>query len=308
MGLIVVVGSINSDMVVSAPRIPQPGETILGYNFAVYPGGKGANQAVAVARLGHPCSIVGKLGRDGFGADLRAQLVKAGVDTAAVGEADGPSGVALITTGADGENSIVVVPGANALLTPADIDACRDLIRSAAIVLVQLETPLETVARVAEVAGENNVPVMLDPAPAQPLTDDLLRRLAWITPNSTETGIILGAGAVADDPKNAPGLAEALLARGPRGVVLKMGSHGAYLATSDGLRTHIPAFKVAVVDTTAAGDAFNGGFAVGLARGMKLSEAARFASAVAAISVTRKGAQPSMPTLSEVEDFLRDRE
>jgi ribokinase len=308
MGLIVVVGSINSDLVVSASRIPQPGETILGNGFAAYPGGKGANQAVAVAKLGHPCSMIGKLGRDGFGADLRSQLVKAGVDTAAVGDADGPSGVALITTGADGENSIVVVSGANALLTSADIDANRDLIHRASIVLVQLETPLETVARLAEVAGGNNVPVMLDPAPARELPTVLLDRLAWITPNSTETGIILGTGGTADDAKNAPALAEALLARGPRGVVLKMGAHGAYLATSDGYREHVPAFKVTAVDTTAAGDAFNGGFAVGLAQGMKPAEAARFASAVAAISVTRKGAQPSMPTLSEVEDFLRDRE
>src|SRR5271163_2156557 len=178
MGLIVVVGSINSDLVVSASRIPQPGETILGDGFAVYPGGKGANQAVAAAKLGYPCSMIGKLGRDGFGADLRAQLVKAGVDTAAVGDADGPSGVALITTGADGENSIVVVSGANALLTPADIDANRDLIRQALLVLVQLETPLETVARLAEVAGENYVPVMLDPAPARELPAQLLGRLA----------------------------------------------------------------------------------------------------------------------------------
>jgi ribokinase len=308
MGLIVVVGSINSDLVVSASRIPQPGETILGDGFAVYSGGKGANQAVAVAKLGHPCSMIGKLGRDGFGAELRAQLVKAGVDTAAVGEADGPSGVALITTGTDGENSIVVVSGANALLTPADIDANRDLIRSAAIVLVQLETPLETVVRVAEVAFERNVPVMLDPAPARALPAELLRRLAWVTPNSTETGVLLGIKNSSDDIENAPELAEALLARGPRGVVLKMGGHGAYLATSDGLCAHVPAFKVNAVDTTAAGDAFNGGFAVGLARGMKPAEAARFASAVAAISVTRKGTQPSMPTLNEVEALLRDQE
>ncbi len=308
MGLIVVVGSINSDLVASAPHLPQPGETILGDGFAVYPGGKGANQAVAVAKLGHDCSMIGKLGRDGFGADLRAQLVHAGVDTAAVGEADGPSGVALITTGADGENSIVVVSGANALLLPADIEANRDLILRAKIVLVQLETPLETLARVSELAGENNVPVMLDPAPAQKLPADLLRSLAWITPNSTETGVLLGMTNSADDPEQAPALAEALLARGPRGVVLKMGSHGAYLATSNGLRQHLPAFRVAATDTTAAGDAFNGGFAVGLARGMKPGKAARFASAVAAISVTRKGAQPSMPTLGEVEDFLRDQE
>jgi len=160
MALIAVVGSINSDLVVSAPRIPQPGETILGDGFSVYPGGKGANQAVAVAKLDHPCSLIGKLGRDAFGADLRSQLIDAGVDTAAVGEAHGPSGVALITTGSGGENSIVVVPGANALLSPADIDVNRGLICRAAIILAQLEIPLETVVHLAEIASEKNIPLM----------------------------------------------------------------------------------------------------------------------------------------------------
>src|SRR5271170_8064730 len=150
MALIAVVGSINSDLVVSAPRIPQPGETILGDGFSVYPGGKGANQAVAAAKLDHPCSMIGKLGRDGLGEDLRTHLADAGVDTAAVGEADGPSGVALITTGAAGENSIVVVPGANALVSRTDLDANRALISRAAIVLVQLEIQLETVVHLAE--------------------------------------------------------------------------------------------------------------------------------------------------------------
>src|SRR5271170_3908359 len=150
MSLIVVVGSINSDLVVSASRIPQPGETILGSGFATYPGGKGANQAVAVARLGHPCALIGMLGRDGFGADLRSQLIEAGVDTTVVGQANGPSGVALITTSSSGENSIVVVPGANALLSPADIDANRGLICGASIVLAQLEIPLETVVHLAD--------------------------------------------------------------------------------------------------------------------------------------------------------------
>lgn len=305
MALIVVVGSINSDLVVSAPRIPQPGETILGDGFAVYPGGKGANQAVAVAKLGHACSMIGKLGRDGFGADLRSQLIDAGVDTAAVGDEDGPSGVALIATGAGGENSIVVVSGANALVSPADLDAHRALILRATIILVQLEIPLETVVHLAEVASESGVPLMLDPAPAQPLSAELLRRIAWITPNATEASTLLEGEVQIDDPETAQSMAEVLLDRGLRGVVLKMGGHGAYLATAEGLRAHVPAFKVKAVDTTAAGDAFNGGFAVALARGMEPVAAAKFASAVAAISVTRKGAQPSMPTLREVEDFLR---
>jgi len=305
MSLIVVVGSINSDLVVSAPHIPQPGETILGNRFAAYPGGKGANQAVAVAKLDYPCSLIGMLGRDGFGAHLRSHLDEDGVDAAAVGETDGPSGVALITTGASGENSIVVVPGANALLSPGDLDANRSLILRATMILVQLEIPLETVVHLAEMASENNIPLMLDPSPAPSLPNELLRNVTWITPNATEAAILLGNDSRMDDPEAAPSAAESLLARGPRGVVFKMGEHGAYVATADGLRTHVPAFKVKAVDTTAAGDAFNGGFAAGLVRGMEPVAAAKFASAVAAISVTRKGAQPSMPTLQEVEDFLR---
>jgi ribokinase len=305
---IVVVGSINSDLVVSAAHIPQPGETILGSGFAVYPGGKGANQAVGVARLGHPCSLIGRLGRDSFGNQLRSQLIAAGVDTAAVGDVDGPSGVALITTAASRENSIVVVAGANALLSPADIDAQRDLIRGAAMVLLQLEIPIAAVIRVAEIAFESHVPVMLDPAPAQALPEALLRRVAWLTPNATETAVLLETSTSPETPEDAQSMAEDLLARGPAGVVLKLGHRGAYLATAGGIRAHVPAFKVDAIDTTAAGDAFNAGFSTALVRGMDPVAAARFASAVAAISVTRRGAQPSMPAQREVEDFLRAQE
>lgn len=304
MGVIVVVGSINSDMVVGTTRIPRPGETVLGETFHVYPGGKGANQAVAVAKLGYACSMIGKLGKDSLGADLREQLVKSGVDASAVEETDGPSGVALIATEASGDNSIVVVPGANAKLLPADIDARRQLIHSASMVLVQLETPIETVVHLAEVAFAAGVPLMLDPAPAQPLPDALLRRAAWVTPNTTEAATLLGLAAD-DSSQNPQSRAEALLACGPRGVVLKMGEKGVYLATAEGLRAHLPAFPVKAVDTTAAGDSFNAGFAVALSEGLAPAAAARFASAVAAISVTRHGAQPSLPTRAEVEAFLR---
>ncbi|AXC14264.1 Ribokinase [Acidisarcina polymorpha] len=299
-----VVGSINSDLVVGAERIPRPGETILGDSFAVFPGGKGANQAVAVAKLGYPCSMIGKLGRDSFGADLRSRLVEAGVDAAAVGEAEGPSGVALITREASGENSIVVVSGANALVSPSDIDAHRELILSAALVLVQLETPLDAVGALGEIAFRGGVPLMLDPAPAQSLPRELLKQLAWITPNTTEAEILLGASIDGFSLERARSRAEALLERGIRGVVLKMGEDGVYLATAGGIRAHVPAFAVKACDTTAAGDAFNGGFGVALSEGLEPVAAARFASAVAAISVTRQGAQPSMPTRAEVDAFL----
>jgi len=305
MGVIVVVGSINSDMVVGTVRIPKPGETVLGESFNVYPGGKGANQAVAVAKLGYSCCMIGKLGRDSFGSDLREQLVKSGVNAAAVESTDGPSGVALITTEASGENSIVVVPGANAKVLPADIDANRALILSASMVLVQLETPIETVVHLADVAFAAGVPLMLDPAPAQALPDGLLRYTAWLTPNTTEAATLLGLAAD-DSIENAQSRAEALLGRGPRGVVLKMGEQGVYVATADGLRVHVPAFAVKAVDSTAAGDSFNAGFAVGLSEGLDPAAAARFASAVAGISVTRHGAQPSLPNRDEVEAFLRE--
>jgi ribokinase len=304
MGVIVVVGSINSDMVVGTARIPRPGETVLGNTFNIYPGGKGANQAVAVAKLKYSCHLIGKLGKDSLGADLREQLVTSGVETTAVQATDGPSGVALITTEFSGENSIVVVPGANAKVSPADIDANRALILSASMVLVQLETPLDTVAHLAEVTFAAGVPLMLDPAPAQPLSDELLQRAAWITPNSTEAATLLHLDA-GDSLESAQSRAERLLARGARGVVLKMGEQGVYLATADGLRVHVPAFAVMAVDTTAAGDAFNAGFAVALSEGRDPAAAARFASAVAGISVTRHGAQPSLPTRDEVEAFLQ---
>jgi ribokinase len=304
MGVIVVVGSINSDMVVGTARIPRPGETVLGESFHVYPGGKGANQAVAVAKLSYRCHLIGKLGKDSLGADLREQLVKSGVDTTAVQATDGPSGVALITTESSGENSIVVVSGANAKVSPADIDDNRELLLSASMVLVQLETPLNTVAHLAGVAFAAGIPLILDPAPAQPLPDELLRHAAWVTPNSTEAATLLGLDAGDSSVKNAQARAEALLARGVRGVVLKMGEHGVYIATADGLRIQVPAFAVKAVDTTAAGDAFNAGFAVALSEGRDPAAAARFASAVAGISVTRNGAQPSLPTRNEVEAFL----
>jgi ribokinase len=296
---LLVVGSINIDLVARASRIPAPGETILGKTFDVFNGGKGANQAVAVGKLSAPVDMIGALGTDLFTERLLSGLKAAGVATHAIQTVAGPSGVALIATADSGENSIIVIPGANALVSPAYLETHAEIIREASMVLVQLETPLETVLRLAEIAFEAKTPLMLDPAPAQPLPEALLARTTWLTPNETEAQILLGKNL---EPAAA---AEKLLAMGPRNVALKLGSQGVFLAGSDCKPQHIPGFSVKAIDTTAAGDCFNAAFAVALTGGKQPAEAARYAAAAAAISVTRAGAQPSLPTAAEVEAFLR---
>lgn len=302
---IVVVGSINMDMVAFAKCIPAPGETVGGTDFQLHPGGKGANQAVAVGRLGYPVHMIGRVGSDSFGPQLRASLRDAGVNVDCVMTTDGPSGVASIVVAEDGQNCIVVVPGANARLTAQDLDRHIDVIRSAGLVLTQLETPIKTVGYLAAICHRAGVPLMLDPAPAQELPKDLLRLVTWLTPNETEASFFVAN----DDPAlvgAAPnGLAKLLLEKGPAGVVLKLGSRGSYLMSTDGLSELIPPFVVNAVDTVAAGDCFNGAFASGLMMGMRPPEAAHFASAAAAICVTRVGAQPSMPRLDEVEQLRK---
>jgi len=302
---IVIVGSINLDLVASTPRIPAPGETLSGTDFQTFFGGKGANQAVAAGRLGSEVHMLGKVGTDSFGPQLRTGLESAGVKTAAVGKADGPSGVALIATDAEGQNSIIVVPGANGQVLSADLDAHLDLIRNAAIVLTQLEIPLATVELLASITKRESVPLMLDPAPARALPDSLLKQVEWITPNESETCTLLGTGAVKWNDSTMRDAASKLLQRGVRNVILKLGDRGSYLALADGTREFVSAYKVRAVDTTAAGDAFNGAFATALVRGKDPVSAAKWASAVAAISVTRAGAQPSMPSEPEVEEFLK---
>ena len=303
---IVVVGSINLDLVAMGDRVPLPGETLTGRDFATFHGGKGANQAVAVARLGYPVSMIGKVGDDGFGPGLKQALRKAGVGVKAVTTERGSSGVALINIGADGQNSIVAVPGANGRMQPRDIEKNAALLRKAGMLLAQLEIPLPALETLGVFAHRHGIPLMLDPAPARELPPGLLQSIAWITPNESETRILCGLASDAPvNPSNAARYAEWLLARGPQNVVIKMGAQGAFLATADGKRHMAPAFAVKAIDTTAAGDAFNAGFAVSLLSGKNPLEAARFAAAVAAISVTRKGAQPSMPTRREVVRFLK---
>jgi ribokinase len=306
---IVVVGSINVDLVATSERVPMPGETLAGSSFGTFNGGKGANQAFAAAKLGYPVKIVGKVGDDSFGAGLKRGLGTAGVDVRAVGVEKGSSGVALINLGRDGQNSIVVVPGANARMQPKDVAKHSRILKNAGMILAQLEIPLITVEALAVFAHRHGVPLMLDPAPARELPVGLLQVLAWITPNESEARTLCGLEA--SEPitaGTAERCAELLLARGPKNVVIKMGAKGAYIATADGLREMVPAFEVKALDSTAAGDAFNAAFAARLLSGEPPVAAARYAAAVSAISVTRKGAQPSMPTGAEVRKFLKSRD
>lgn len=306
---IVVVGSINMDLVSAAPCIPMAGETLLGSGFQMHPGGKGANQAVAVARLGYPVEMIGMVGSDLFGEQMRLHLQRAGVGVVAVKTVEGPTGIAAITVASSGENCIVVTPGANAAMSPEYVEQRRSLIRSAGMVLAQLEIPIESVERLAELCAETDVPLMLDPAPAQALSPKLLQRVRWFTPNETEAEFYANhpsGGRFADvHPSDGSGAAalqqtaRAVLAQGPRGVILKLGSRGAYIV-SDGIAQQVTAPPVDVVDTTAAGDALNGAFAVAMMLGKTPLESVQFAVAAASISVTRSGAQPSMPTLDEV--------
>ncbi len=301
---VVVVGSINTDLVAVTVKIPAVGETVFGTDFQIHPGGKGANQAVAVARLGYPVRIIGRLGSDTFGETLRTHLDLAGVDLTGVSISEGTSGVAVIIVSQDGQNSIVVTAGANSQVTPSDIDANINIIRSAGIVLTQLEIPIETVEYLAQVCSREAVPLILDPAPARQLPPSIFKNTSWFTPNESEAMFFAEnhRDGIAELP---PAQVVALLrSKGSSGVVLKMGAQGVYLAPASGAGESIPAIPVKAIDTTAAGDAFNGGFATGLMLGKSPLESAYFAVAVAGLSVTRSGAQPSMPSRSEVEALL----
>jgi ribokinase len=299
---IVVVGSINMDLVVHTHTIPVPGQTVTGAGFETTPGGKGANQAVAVARLGYPVHMVGAVGEDVFGQALLDNLAEAGVRIPSVVRVPGPSGVAPISIADNGENAIVVVPGANGKVDSAAIDRNAALIRFAGMVLCQLELPIPTVSYLLALCAEAGVPVMLDPAPAAPLPDAVWSQVSWFTPNETEAAFYLGNEAT---PEAA---AEQLMHKGLKGVVLKRGAEGAYVAVAGGKAGWVPPFHVDAIDTVGAGDCFNGAFAVALLEGSDPFDpfaATRFASAAAAISVTRRGAQASMPSRAEVDAFLQ---
>ncbi|MBI5651147.1 MAG: ribokinase [Chloroflexi bacterium] len=296
MNNIIVVGSANTDMILKCERLPRAGETILGGEFAIAAGGKGANQAVAAARLGAEVTFVARLGRDWMGDQAEQNYRAAGIDCAYLTRDErAASGVALIMVDARAENLIGVAPGANATLTPADVARAEPAIRAADVLLAQLEIPLDTVIAAIDLARQSNARVILNPAPARELPSELYRDVL-LTPNETEAAHLTGE----DDPARA---ATRLLALGARAVVMTLGARGALLATPDESRV-IEGFRVQAVDTTAAGDAFNGGLAVALARGEDLPGAVRYACAVGALSVTRFGAQPSLPTRAQVEIFL----
>jgi ribokinase len=295
---IVVVGSANTDMVVKTERIPGPGETVIGGEFMMAAGGKGANQAVAAARLGARVTLVGCLGRDVFGDQALAGYRQEGIDTSLlVRDADAASGVALIFVDAQGENSIAVASGANARLTPAHVECARSAIAAADVLLVQLEVPLPAVQRAVELAHDAGVRVILNPAPAKRIDPGLLAKVTIATPNEHEIRAVVG-----EEERRAA--IERMLIAGTGAVLVTLGPQGVLWATKEGQRS-VPAFRVNAVDTTAAGDAFNGGLACALGRGLDMADAIRYANGVAALSVTRMGAQPSLPTASEVDAFLR---
>ncbi len=302
---VVVVGSINIDLVANTERIPVAGETVGGSEFQVHPGGKGANQAVAVARLGYPVRMIGRLGDDAFGSQLRSHLESTGVDASGIGTSHGASGVAIIVVSSAGENIIVVTPGTNALVTPQDLEDNIAILRSAGIVLAQLEIPMETVESLARICTREGVPLVLDPAPAAELPAGLLKQVAWLTPNETEAAFYIRQAAGSHRGDAPAAIAKGLMDAGAGGVVLKLGSRGAFVATGSSPGELVHSFPVKAIDTTAAGDCFNGAFATGLMMGKSPVESARFAAAAAAISVTRAGAQPSMPTLDEVESLMK---
>lgn len=302
---IVVVGSVNLDLVCVGKKIPAPGETVWGNQFQTFHGGKGANQAVAVGRLGYPVSMVGKVGDDDFGNRLRQGLRSAHVNVRAVSTAKSTaSGVALITVDSKGQNSITVIPGANGELRPQDLEKSIPQLRSAGMILTQLEVPMETVEYLCSLAARLKVPLMLDPAPARSIPRKILRCVTYLTPNETETCTLCGIAPDELTPATVAGFAEKLQCEGADNVIIKMGKHGAFIASADGLRKMVPAFRVKAVDSTAAGDAFNGALAVALMRGFTLEDAVRFAAAAGAMSATRAGAQTSMPTEKEVAHML----
>lgn len=299
---VVVVGSSNTDMILRVSRIPGPGETLLGGEFSTAAGGKGANQAVAARRAGGRVAFVARLGRDSLGDEALARFRGEGIDVSAVvRDAAAPSGVALIFVGSDGENSIGVAGGANQRLAPRDVAAAAGLFSRARVVLLQLETPLAAVSAAARMARRAGALVILNPAPARKLPSALLRAVSLLTPNEHEASLLTGVRV--SGPASAAKAAKVLLARGVGTVIVTLGAAGALVACA-GRSELVPGFRVKAVDTTAAGDVFNGALAVRLAEGAPLRDAVCFAHAAAAISVTRPGAQPSIPARREIERML----
>ena len=301
--MISVVGSFNMDLVIEAPRFPRPGEAILGKNFRRTCGGKGANQAAAVARMGMPAAMIGAVGQDAFGDEMLSKLRSANVDTSAVTRrADVPSGTAVIVLDATGQNQIVVANGANDTLSAADVHRAKDQIAASQALVVQLETSLDSVRAAIEIARAAAVPVIFNPAPFAPVPENLLRNCAFIIPNENEATKLTGLEIrrVSD----AAAAARQLRDRANADVIVTLGANGVWIE-SGSFVGHVPGFLVTAVDTVGAGDTFIGACAVRIVEGAPIEEAARFGCAAAAIAVTRRGAQTSIPTRDEVEQFLR---
>ena len=296
-GKILVIGSSNTDMTIKSERLPAPGETILGGKFLMGAGGKGANQAVAARRLGGDVTFVCKVGRDIFGDNAIKGYEKEGIDTSHILRSDAPSGVALILVDAKAENSIAVAPGANGDLAPADIRNLREVIAGASYLILQLEVPVETVLEAARIAHEAGVYVILNPAPACPLPEELFKYLSLITPNQTETALMTGIEA---DEASLDRAVDALRAKGVQDVIVTLGSRGSLVCTG-GKREFVPACKVKAVDTTAAGDTFCGALCVALSEGKSLTEAAAFATKASALAVQKMGAQDSIPYRKDIQ-------
>jgi ribokinase len=301
---IVVVGSLNMDMVIKVEKRPRTGETILGKDFFMSPGGKGANQAYAASLLGGSVSMIGCIGSDIFGDSLKNHLDKGGVDTSYIKRVEKKSsGMAFITLEKDGNNSIIVAPGANAEVTPEMIQEREEVLANAKLLIVQLEIPFLSVYEAVKIAKKYNVPVLLDPAPAQQLPSELLQHIDYITPNETE--IFQLTGIEVTDTKTAQVASIKLIEKGVKTVFVKMGEKGVTVVNSN-RSSYIEGHKVQAVDTTGAGDSFAGAVGVALVQGMDVWTAAYYGNAVAAITVTRKGAQNAMPTKDEVQKFLEE--
>ncbi len=297
-GKILVIGSSNTDMVVQSEKLPVPGESVVGHQFLMNPGGKGANQAVAAAKLDGKVTFIAKVGNDIFGMEAKKGFEAHGMDTSYIIEdIENPSGVALIMVDAKGENCISVALGANLALKKVEIDAAEQAFVEADFLLMQLEVPLETVIHAAETANSKGIKVVLNPAPAQAIPAALYKHLHIITPNETEASMLTGIEVT--DEVSAMKAAKALKAKGAEIVIITLGSKGA-LVVSDDMEELVPSQKVKAVDTTAAGDTFNGALVVGLSEGMVLKEAVVFANKAAALSVTKMGAQSSIPLRNEL--------
>ncbi|MCW8328658.1 ribokinase [Photobacterium sp. SDRW27] len=304
MNKLVVLGSVNADHVLQVASFPRPGETLHGHSYCVIPGGKGANQAVAAARLGADIAFIASVGDDSFGHEMRDAFAQEGMNTEAVMiEENMPTGIAMIQVAATGENSICISAEANGCLTAARIKPHYHLIEAADTLLMQLETPIETIEAAAKVAKQSGTRVVLNPAPAQTLSDDLLQLVDMITPNETEAELLTGVKV--DDVTSAQKAADVLHAKGIKQVMITLGSQGVWIS-ENGKGQQVPGFRVDAKDTTAAGDTFNGALLTSLQEGRAIDDAIRFAHAAAAISVTRMGAQTSIPHRREVERFLME--